>query len=72
MFGHKHRKELKQEQVEENLTPTKELKVDESSLSEEEKEHFSFPWTFLIIGSSLVTLMVVAIVIIFVTGGPFN
>ena len=72
MFGIKHRKELKKEIKEENLTPTKDLKVDETNLSEEEKEHTSFPWTFLIIGGSILILMIVAIVIIFVTGGPFN
>ena len=48
---HKSRKKLLEEEaVQENLTPTKDLEVDESNLAPEEKSHFVFPWTFLIIG----------------------
>ena len=64
------KKQLEKEAKENNLTPTKDLEVDESNLSEEEKGKTSFPWLFAIIGSVLIVLMVVTIVLIYVFGGP--
>ena len=70
---HKSRKKLLEEEaIQENLTPTKDLEVDESNLAPEEKSHFVFPWTFLIIGGSLVIIMIVVIILIYVFGGPKN
>lgn len=45
----KRSKQLEEEALREGLTPTKDLQIDESELTEEEKEHFSIPWTALII-----------------------
>ncbi len=65
MFGHKHRKDLKEEAIREGLTPTKDLEVDESELPEEEKGHYSIPWSFLIIiGILLVAIIALVIVIL--------
>lgn len=72
MFGSKHRKELKEEQKRDNLKSTKELEVDESGLSEEEKGHTSFPWSFLIVAGSIIIVMAVVIILIFVFGGPIK
>lgn len=70
---HKSRKKILEEEAkQENLTPTKDLEVDESGLAPEEKSHFVFPWTFLIIGGSLVIIMVVVIILIYALGGPKN
>ena len=72
MFGIKHRKELKKEMEDENLTPTKDLKVDESELTEEQKEKFHFPWAALIIVGSLILIIVAIIIVIYATGGPIK
>lgn len=64
------KKELEEEAKANNLTPTKDLEVDESELNEEEKEKTVFPWTFLIIAGSIVIIMVVVIILIYVFGGP--
>lgn len=58
----KRSKQLEKEALEQGLTPTKDLKVDESLLSEEEKEHFEFPWTAAIIIGAL-TLVIIGLVI---------
>lgn len=58
----KRSKELEKEALEQGLTPTNELKVDESLLTEEEKEHFEFPWTAAIIIGFL-TLVIIGLVI---------
>ena len=63
-------KQLEKEAKENNLTPTKDLEVDESGLSEEEKGKTTFPWIFIIIGGVIITLMAVAIILIYVFGGP--
>ncbi|MBR0295418.1 MAG: hypothetical protein IJQ67_05915 [Bacilli bacterium] len=64
------KKELEEEAKENNLTPTKDLEVDESGLSEEEKGKTEFPWTFLVIAGSIVLIMIVVIILIYVFGGP--
>lgn len=64
------KKQLEKEAKENNLTPTKDLEVDESGLSEEEKGKTSFPWLFVIIGSVILVLMIVTIILIYVFGGP--
>ena len=69
MFN-KRNKELEKEAKENNLTPTKDLEADESGLSEEEKGKTSFPWLFLFIGGGILILLVVAIILIYVFGGP--
>lgn len=66
----KRQKELEKEAKENNLTPTKDLEVDESNLSEEEKGKTTFPWMFLFIGGGILVLMIAAIVLIYVFGGP--
>lgn len=58
----KRTRKLEEEAREQGLTPTKDLKVDESLLSEEEKEHFEFPWTAAFIIGGL-TLAIIGLVI---------
>lgn len=72
MFGIKHRKELKKEMIEEGLTPTKDLKVDTSLLSEEEKPQTKFPLVPLILIGGIIVIMAILIVLIYVTGGPIK
>lgn len=64
------KKQLEKEAKENNLTPTKDLEVDESGLSEEEKGKTSFPWLFVIIGSAILLVMIVVIILIYSFGGP--
>ena len=64
------RKELEEEAKANNLTPTKDLEVDESGLSEEEKGKTEFPWTFIIIAGVIVVVMAVVIILIYAFGGP--
>lgn len=64
------KKQLEKEAKENNLTPTKDLEVDESGLSEEEKGKTSFPWLFVIIGSVILLIMVVVVILIYALGGP--
>lgn len=71
MFGYQHRKKLKDEMKQENLTPTKDLKVDESELTDEEKGKTYFPWTFAIIAGVIVLCMIAFIIVIACLGG-FN
>ena len=66
MFGHKHRKELKEEAQREGLKETKDLEVDESNLSEEEKGKTVFPWTFLIIAGVILLAMIAFLIVILV------
>lgn len=62
----KRSRQLEKEALEQGLTPTEELEVDESMLSEEEKGHFSIPLTaiiicgvlFLIVVGILITLLI--------------
>lgn len=58
----KRTRQLEKEAKEQGLTPTKDLKVDESSLSEEEKPHFVFPLDSIII-ISIIAVIVIALVI---------
>lgn len=63
----KRSRQLEKEALEQGLTPTDQLEVDESMLSEEEKSHFTFPLTaaiicgilFLIIVGIVVTLLII-------------
>ena len=55
-----------------NLTPTKDLQVDESELSPEEKGHFEFPWTALIVIGVLLIIIAGLIVAINLLGGPIQ
>ena len=68
MFN-KRQKQLEEEAKENNLTPTKDLEVDESELSEEEKGKTTFPWLFVIIGGVILLLMIVTIIVIYALGG---
>ena len=65
-------KKLEEEAKQENLTPTKDLEVDESKLSEEEKGKTEFPWLFVIIAGSIALIMIGIFITIFAIGGPFN
>lgn len=58
----KRSKQLEKEALEKGLTPTEQLEVDESSLTEDEKVHFSFPLTALII-CGVLFLIVVGLVV---------
>ena len=58
-------RKLEKEAKELGLTPTKDLKVDESSLPEEDKPHFSIPLDAIII-MSVLTVVVIALVIILI------
>ncbi len=71
MFGHKHRKDLKEEAIREGLTPTKDLEVDESELSEEEKGHYSIPWPFLIVIGILLLVIIVLVIVIIVLNNQY-
>lgn len=51
-------KQLEEEALKEGLTPTKDLQIDESELSEEEKGHYSIPWTSIIIVGVLFLIVV--------------
>lgn len=55
-------KKLEKEAKEQGLTPTKDLKIDESSLTEEEKPHFSLPLDSIII-ISILPVIVIGLVI---------
>ena len=63
------KKILEEEAKEQGLTPTKDLEVDESALSEEEKGGYHFPWIYLFIALGVLALMAVLIVVIFLRGG---
>lgn len=54
----KRTKQLEKEALEEGLTPTKDLKVDESLLSEDEKEHTVIPWASIIVVGVLFLIVV--------------
>lgn len=60
----KRQKQLEQEAEEQGLTPTKDLKVDESSLEEDQKEKTNVPVTFIIISGVLLLLIAVCITFI--------
>lgn len=50
---------------------TKDLKVDESQLNNEEKAHFSSPVkSFIIVFSIILVLIIICIIVIECTGGP--
>ena len=66
------KKELEEEAIRDNLTPTKDLQVDESNLNEEEKGHFEFPWMYLIVGGVILLVMVALIITIYALGGPVD
>lgn len=66
----KRSRQLEKEAREQGLTPTKDLEVDESGLSEEEKGHTSFPWTFIIIAGVIILAMVAFLIVELTTGGP--
>ena len=68
----KRSKQLEQEAKEQGLTPTKELNVDETGLSESEKEHTVFPWTFIIVGGVIVIAMIAFVLVIVLNGGPIQ
>lgn len=63
----KRSRQLEKEALEQGLTPTEQLEVDESMLAEEEKSHFSLPLTaiilcgvlFLIVIGILITLLII-------------
>lgn len=59
----KRKRELEKEAKELNLTPTKDLEIDETELTEEEKPHFEMPISSLIIIGGLL-LVVIALIII--------
>lgn len=58
----KRSKQLEKEALEQGLTPTSELEVDESGLEPEAKSHYTFPLTALII-CGVLFLIVVGLVI---------
>ena len=58
----KRSKQLEKEGREEGLTPTKDLEVDESGLTEEQKGHYSFPWLAVII-IGVLSLIVIGLTI---------
>ena len=60
----KRQKQLEKEAEEQGLTPTKDLKVDESSLEEDQKEKTNIPVTFIIISGVLLLLIAVCITFI--------
>ena len=60
----KRQKQLEKEAEEQGLTPTKDLKVDESSLEEDQKEKTNVPVTFIIISGVLLLLIAVCITFI--------
>ena len=64
------KKILEEEAKQEGLTPTEDLKVDESSLSEEEKGHFEIPLTFIIVAAIIIVAMIVFAIVVIVSGGP--
>lgn len=54
-------------------TPTKDLKIDESQLSDEQKAELApkgIPWIPIIVIGTIVILMVICIVVIMASGGP--
>lgn len=66
----KSRRKILEEEAkkDKDYVPTKNLHVDESKLSDEEKSHTHFPWSALIIGGGILLLMIVCIVVICVLG----
>jgi len=69
----KRQKQLEKEAKEQGLTPTKDLKVDESELEEDQKEKTNFPWTFVIISGVLLLLIAVCVTfIILANNGVFG
>jgi len=65
------RKQLEEEAKKDpNYRPTKELEVDTTGLSEDEKPHNEIPWLGIIIFGAIAILMAICIVIICVFGGP--
>ena len=60
----KRQKQLEKEAEEQGLTPTKDLKVDESALEEDQKEKTNVPVTFIIISGVLLLLIAVCITFI--------
>ena len=60
----KRQKQLEKEAEEQGLTTTKDLKVDESSLEEDQKEKTNVPVTFIIISGVLLLLIAVCITFI--------
>lgn len=49
------------------------LKVDESTLKDEEKSHYQIPFKgFIIVFSILLVLIAICIIVIFTNGGPIN
>ncbi len=53
-----------------NYRPTKDLEVDESQLSDEEKGHFELPLTAIIIFGVIIVLVILCFVMINIFGGP--
>lgn len=68
----RRKKYLEQQAEKEGLTPTNELQVDESGLSEEDKSHFEIPWSALIVFGVLVLVIIACVIVIYASGGPIN
>ena len=64
MFKSRRKKSEEEARQDANYRPTKELEA------EEEKPQYDVPWTGVILIASLVAIIVVAVVIMFVFGGP--
>ena len=64
----KRTKELEKEALEQGLTPTKELEIDETMLSEEEKPHYSIPWASIII-IGVLSLIVIGLTVALIIMG---
>ncbi len=71
MFKTRNQK-LEEEAKKEGLTPTSELKVDESGLEPEQKGHIELPLTFIIIAAILVVAMIVFAIVVITSGGPVS
>lgn len=58
----KRTRQLEKEALEQGLTPTKQLEIDETLLEEDEKPHYSIPWTAIII-IGVLSLIVIGLTI---------
>ena len=65
-------KKLEEDAKKEGLTPTSELKVDESGLEPEQKGHIELPLAFIIIAGIIVIAMIVFAIVIITSGGPVS
>ncbi|MCQ2814901.1 MAG: hypothetical protein MJ227_01205 [Bacilli bacterium] len=68
MFKTRRKEALEEAKKDPNFRPDKDLQVDESKLSPEEKGHFEIPFSSIIVFSVLLVLIVACVIVICTVG----